>query len=153
MCHTWGKIKGYCRGEPSFRPRSFPYALPKRRAIARSPKRAPDAVLKHMENPGSWYPCDINWGRIWHPCNIFPQKNAKGGFAVGLREGLICSRQLWKKAGPWNLTPPPTTSPLPHITHTLEAASAPPNAHADTRAKIPSLLQGFNSLLEWFYII
>ena len=82
-----------------------------------------------------WYPSNMKRGAFRYPCNIFPEKNAKAGPDVRVWGGLICSGHSWQKGASWNLTPPPATPALPHITQTLEEASAPPSAQGGARTK------------------
>ena len=83
-----------------------------------------------------WYPSNIKRGAFRYPCNIFPGRNANAGLESRVRGGLICGGHPWEKGASWNLTPTPATPALPHITHTLQVASAPPSAQGDARTKI-----------------
>ena len=82
-----------------------------------------------------WYPSDIERGAFWCPCNIFQKKAAEAGLDFCVTQGLVCGGHPWEKGASWNLTPPPATPALPHITHTLEEASAPPSAQGGARTK------------------
>ena len=119
----------------NLRPRSPPGAHPPGgllggSGLASCPPKIPWVVRHDILGTPIFFSGD----EIWYPCNMFPGKNVTCGPNVGLRRALICSGSSWKKAEPWNLTPPPTTPALPHITHTQVAAGARRSACADTTA-------------------
>ena len=82
-----------------------------------------------------WYPSNMKRCAFRYPCDIFPEKMPKRGSMSVCVWGLICSGHPWEKGASWNLTPPPATPALPHITHALEVASAPPSAQGGARTK------------------
>ena len=83
-----------------------------------------------------WYPSDIERGAFWYPCNIFQKKTTDAGLDFCVTQGLVCGGHPWEKGASWNLTPPPATTALPHIRHTLEVAHALPSARTCARTKM-----------------